>query len=114
MGVIHGKHIYGFKASELLDLDERGLVIQFSEPIKPDYWKEAQILESMIKTATKAGSPWLVTKIENGWYEGRLVMWKENKALRCSFCKDYLNARPLKLKRRITHKHVGKECAELF
>jgi len=98
----------GYRIQELLDLAERGLVTQFSEPLNMDYWKDIEIYKSMTATAEAAGSPWVAT--HNG--DGRWVLWKENKALRCKLCKSFLGVRPPRYKRGLTHKQLGLECAE--
>jgi hypothetical protein len=112
---IEGETLGGYKIAELFDLDDRGLVVQFSYPIHPKRVAEMAALNSMIDTAISAGSPYLLTKItENKYYRGRLVLWKENKALRCKQCNGFLGRRPKKFKTCLTHKHVGRKCEDVF
>jgi hypothetical protein len=88
---ITGKHIRGFKVDELLDLDERGLVTQISEPMSDTHKPHIEILNSMIKTMEAAG-------------------WKERKAIRCKMCRGFLNGRPKRFTESLTHKQLGKDC----
>jgi hypothetical protein len=109
--MIEGKHIIGYKIDELIDLDKRGLVKAFSEPLSRDFKRHRDILKSMMATAEAAGSPWLLTELDNGYHCGRVVLWKENKAIRCKLCRTFLNARPLKFGLSITHHQLGRPCA---
>ena len=107
---IIGKHIDGYKVDELLDLDERGLVTQISEPMSDTHKPHIEILNSMIKTMEAAGSPWLLTRFEDGYYAGKVVLWKERKAIRCKMCRGFLNGRPKRFTESLTHKQLGKDC----
>jgi hypothetical protein len=102
----------GHKVDEILDLDFRGLAMQFSYPLYPKKSPDREVLHSMMETAEAAGSPYLLTEVENGFYTGRVILWKERKSLRCNKCKAFLNARPQKYKPSLTHKHVGRMCAD--
>jgi len=112
MGVITAKTVLGYKLSEAEDLDERGLMRQFSEPLRDNHPEEKEILQSMMETAERAGTPYILTRVEDhSFYHGLVLLWKERKAIRCHKCGNYLNIRPLRYHPIVTHRQLGVKCA---
>ena len=111
MGVITGERILGYKLPEVEDLDERGLMRQFSEPLRDNHPEEKAVLHSMMETAERAGTPYVLTRIVGGYAHGEVILWKERKAIRCHKCGNFLNARPPRYKPIVTHRQLGMKCA---